>query len=100
MLRRNEIWLGIILGLVIPFVGYALLLTIYENFDIMGWASSEHMSEDFRTRTLGLLAISMNLIPFALYNRLRFTNTMRGLIFPTMVYVVVWFVRFGIHLIA
>jgi len=46
MLRRNEIWLGIILGLVIPFVGYALLLTIYENFDIMGWASSEHMSED------------------------------------------------------
>ncbi|NNE29939.1 MAG: hypothetical protein HKN16_09890 [Saprospiraceae bacterium] len=100
MLRRNEIWLGIILGIIIPFVGYALLLTAYENFDLWGWASNDQLSPDFRTRTLGLLAISLNLIPFALYNRLRYVSTMRGLIFPTMVYVVIWFVRFGVHLIA
>ena len=100
MLQKNEIWLGIVLGIIIPFVGYALLITLYDNLDGMGWANNKNLSEDFRTRTLGLLAISLNLIPFAIYNKKRFTNTMRGLIFPTMLYVIIWFVRFGIHLIA
>ena len=99
MLQKNELWLGIVLGIIIPFIGYALLLTAYDNLDVLGVATDKNLSPDFRTRTLGLLAISLNLIPFAIYNRKKFTNTMRGLVFPTMAYVIYWFVRFGIQLI-
>lgn len=92
-------WLGLVLGLMIPFVGYALLLIGYEQLDEMGITNNKTLSEDFRERTIGLLAISFNLIPFAIYNAKRHINTMRGLVFPTMIFVVIWFVKFGLHLI-
>ena len=99
MLRQNKLWLGIVLGIIIPFVGLAVLMMIYDNLEAIGWAANKNLSEDFRMRTLGLLAISLNLIPFAVYNKMRYTHTMRGIIFPTMVYVIIWFIRFGIHLL-
>ena len=81
---------GIIVGAVVPFVGYAIFLMIYDQMELMGWISDEGMSPNFRERTIGLLSIALNMIFFQIYNRKYYINTMRGMIFPTVVYVGIW----------
>ena len=98
-LHRDSVLLGIITGFVVPFVGYAVLLTVYEKLDASGFISVEGLSENFRWRTIALLAICINLIPFIYYNKKYCYNTMRGLVFPTLTYVVIWFFKYGINLI-
>ena len=99
MLRKNSIILGILLGTFIPFVGYAFLLELYDILDGAGVISNENMSENFRERTIGLLAICMNLIPFYIYNTRWTIQTMRGIIFPTVLYAFVWVFFYGVKLI-
>ena len=41
-------------------------------------------------RTIGLLAICTNLIPFEICRRKRYDDTMRGHCFPTLIYVAFW----------
>ncbi len=99
MFQKDNIIVGIGLGLVIPFVGYALLLTLFEQLEGVGLMSPENMSSNFRLRTVALVAIALNLIPLAIYNKKRFIDTMRGFVFPTLLYVIAWFMIYGRHLI-
>lgn len=100
MLNKNSLPLGFILGLLIPFVGYALLLELFDQLDANNLISDIGFTENFRLRTTALLAICLNLIPFIIYNRKKFSDTMRGLIFPTVIYAIFWFIYFGRHLIS
>lgn len=99
MLDKNSIVLGLILGIAIPFVGYSLWLIVFEQLTNAGVMSSQGFSSSWRQRTTGLLAICCNLIPFIIYNRKRYDNTMRGIIFPTVAYAMVWFYFFGASMI-
>ncbi len=65
MFQKDNILIGIGLGLVIPFVGYALLLTFFDQMESAGLMSPENMSSNFRLRTVALVAIALNLIPLA-----------------------------------
>ncbi len=94
ILSKDSIIIGLILGLAIPFVGYALLLELYDQLETQGIISDIGLTETFRKRTIALLAVCMNLIPFSLFNRRRFYNGMRGLIFPTVIYVLCWLYYF------
>jgi len=100
MFQKDNILVGIGLGLAIPFVGYALFLTFFEQMESAGLMSSENMSSNFKLRTVALVAIALNLIPLAIYNKKRFIDTMRGFVFPTLVYVIAWFLIYGRHLIS
>ena len=97
--NKNAIWVGLLVGLVVPFVGYAVLLTIFEEIEAMGWISQEGFSPFFRQRTLGIIAICLNLIPFNIYKRRNFMESLRGVIFPTIFYVIVWLVYFGSYIL-
>ncbi|MEL6867076.1 MAG: hypothetical protein AAFP19_21815 [Bacteroidota bacterium] len=99
MLRKNSILLGVILGALIPLVAYTLLLEIYELLATRQIISDVGLSENFRLRTIALLALAFNLIPFILYNSRWTINTMRGVVFPTFIYAVAWMVIYGIKLI-
>ena len=99
MLNKNSILLGIILGVLIPFIGYALLLEIYDQLDAHGFISDVGMSENFRNRTIALLAICLNLIPFLIYNRMWYIKSMRGIIFPTVIYAFAWVMVYGLKLV-
>ncbi|MFK8104613.1 MAG: hypothetical protein AB8G15_18965 [Saprospiraceae bacterium] len=99
-LDRNNFWIGILVGLVVPFVGFAIWLTLFDQFTEMGWMSTDGFSLNWRRRTTGLLAICMNLIPFHLYNRRRYTTTMRGIILPTVAYSAAWFIYYGYYLVS
>ena len=86
----DQLWIGLIIGAVIPFIGLGILLTIYEWLENAGLATPIGLSNQFRLRTLSILAMAMNLIPFTIYNRQYYIQTMRGIIFPTLIYVAAW----------
>lgn len=96
---RNSFILGLVIGICVPVAAYGILLTLYDFLDAQLLASDIGFAPEFRTRTLMLIAICTNLVPFHLYHRRRADDTMRGLIFPTIVYVGAWFYVFGRHLI-
>ena len=91
----DRLWIGVLIGLIVPFVGLGILLTGYEWLENAGLASPIGFSYQFRLRTLSILALALNLIPLTYYNKHYYIHTMRGMIFPTLAYVVMWVVYFG-----
>jgi hypothetical protein len=91
MPQKNAIWVGLLLGLLVPFVAYALLLTIFEQLEMTGIVSRDGLSPQFRERTLSVVAIGLNVFIFNYYARRRFfVNTMRGMVIATVICVGVW----------
>lgn len=63
----DKLWIGILIGTIVPFVMYAILLSISDAL-----ASSEIGSENglvygLRTRTLALIALLSNVIPMQIF---------------------------------
>lgn len=88
MFKRNEIWIGLLVGLVLPFVGYAVLLSI-SDFSV-----AHNYGAGFRPRSLALIAVCLNIIPMNLFMARRQGQSMRGILIMTIVYAVVWFLYF------
>lgn len=98
-LDRDSFVLGLLIGLVFPVMIYGILLTIFDALETRLLVSDVGFSPDFRFRTLALVAICSNLIPFHLYRRWGRDNTMRGMVLPTIGFVIYWFVMYGRHLV-
>ncbi len=92
---RNQIWVGTLTGLLIPFVSYAVLLMISEKLYL--WLPEYTVDGEsvIAPRTLYLLAICCNLLPFHFFNSRRAVKAMRGIIIATIGLGVVWLVYFG-----
>lgn len=95
MFDRDSFILGLLVGTVFPIMLYGILLTIYDFLEIRLLASDVGFAPDFRSRTLALIAICGNLIPFNLYRRWGRDNTMRGMVLPTIGFVIYWFWVYG-----
>jgi hypothetical protein len=95
MLKQNNIWIGIILGLIIPFVSYAVLLTLQEMLQDFGILSVGGINISLKTRTLWLIAICLNLFPFQWYNKLKAVESMRGMMIGTFAYILFWIIKFS-----
>ena len=100
MLEKDSIILGVLIGIVVPFVGYAMFLVIFEQLESYGLINSRGLSATFRQRTTSLLAISLNLFPFIKWSKQHGYNTMRGIIFPTLSYLGYWLFHFSSFLFA
>ena len=68
---------------------------LVEQLEQLGFMSQEGFSPTFRRRTLSVVAICLNVIPLNLYNRYQMTESMRGIVFPTAIYVIAWIIYFG-----
>ena len=99
LVQKDSVWLGIGLGILIPAVVYALLLTIYTLLDTMGVFSDVGFAEDFRIRTLALFAICSNLVVMQRFKKSYRNETIRGVLVASMVLVFIWFLIFGIKII-
>lgn len=93
-LKKDSIRIGILIGLVLPFLGYWLWRGLFELLTLAEVMNPEGFSEDWRERTFALLGICMNIFPFQYYQKKRNDNSMRGLVFPTVAYVILWVVMF------
>jgi hypothetical protein len=99
MPKINALWLGLLLGLLLPVVSYAVLLTLFEQLEYAGLISQQGFSPKFRERTLSVVAISLNVFIFNYYARNRlFINTMRGIVIATVACVALWLFIFWKYL--
>lgn len=98
MFEKDSIVAGLLLGVFIPIVGFAVWLEIYDQLEARDIISG-FGAEDFRRRTSALLGICFNLIPFAVFNNKRFFNSMRGIMIPTIIYGAIWFFYFGLKIL-
>ena len=57
-------------------------------------------SEGFRRRTFAIVAIGLNSIPMNIAFKRKQTDTMRGIVIPTFVYVAAWLYVFGDYIFA
>lgn len=90
MLKKDNFWIGVLLGFVLPFVGYAIFLMIFDGLENMDIMSGIGMTPMYKERTCGILALALNAIPMNIYNKRRYNHANRGLILPTLIYVGVW----------
>lgn len=93
--KQNKLWIGSILGVLIPFVGFALLLSLNEFIFENGNLGSGSDEAIFDRNSLFLFAICLNLIPFSFYQRRRLNRSMRGVLGATLVYALIWLYLFG-----
>ncbi len=93
--NKNSIVIGLALGAIVPVVGYLLIDFIFLQLQNMGLMDEvKIMAYSSRERTTTLIALCCNLIPFNISRKRRWDNTMRGIIFPTLIYVGFWIYRY------
>ncbi len=90
-MEKDSLFTGLVLGAIIPVVGYVALEQLFNLLGVAGIIPEVASSSISRSmRTIGLLAICTNLIPFEICRRKRYDDTMRGIVFPTLIYVAFW----------
>ena len=93
--KKDSVWFGLGVGLIVPAAVYALLLTIYTLLDSMGIFSDVGFAEDFRIRTLALFSICANLVLMQRFKKAYRHETIRGLLISSMILIAIWFFMFG-----
>lgn len=99
MLNRNELWVGLLLGILLPSLAFLLLYQIFSLLEIGGAVSSKGFSPNFRERTLAIVAIAANLILLNLYRNRRWDLAMRGVVIATSILAFGWVIMFGVKLL-
>ncbi len=95
MSDKNSFVVGFALGCIVPVAGYTLVDFLFTSFTQAGWIDAvSPSSEGRRFRTIALIAICSNLIPFNIAKNQRWDDTMRGIVFPTLIYVAAWIWKF------
>ncbi len=99
MLRQNSFVIGFAVGIVVPVLAYVLMDSLFATLASFGVVAPDGDSISFKQRTTTLLSICANLLPFYRFNT-RFTEaTMRGVLVATGIWVILWFVKFGVGLL-
>ncbi len=83
MIKKDAVWVGVLVALVTPFVSYAVLLMVYERLDAIGWSSSLGLGEGFQDRTLILVGICLNIFWVNYFQKRRLFYSMRGVVAAT-----------------
>lgn len=91
---KNHLGVGFLFGAVLPFVGYALFLSLNDFILSAGNLGAGGTKPIFDNNSLFLFAICLNLLPFTIYQRRRFSKSMRGVLGATMIYAMIWLVWF------
>ena len=88
---KNSIFTGLVIGAIVPVLGYLVVNQIFELFTQMGWMEpTVGGGISRRERTLMVIGLWFSLIPFNWAKNNRYDDTMRGIVFPTLIYVGYW----------
>jgi H+/Cl- antiporter ClcA len=82
MLKKDSLWLGIVIGVVLPLAGYALMTWLN------GYISDTFFDRPpiFRESTVEVIAIFLNVIPFRYYMlKAQMDYTGRGILLVTFI---------------
>lgn len=97
MFNQNKIWAGLLFGLLLPAVGSVLIFQIFKFLAVLGGASGEGFTPNFRERTSVVIAIALNMIPMNIYRKRRWELSMRGVMIATLLLAFVWILHYSLH---
>ena len=83
--------------MITPVLGFVVteeLFKLLTELEVMT-PTSIGVGYEKRLRTTALIAICFSLIPFNIAKNKRWDDTLRGIVFPTLIYVGYWVYRFG-----
>jgi hypothetical protein len=98
MFQRDEIWVGLLYGILIPTTCFLVLYNLFSLLEIKGAASGAGFSENFRERTLAIVAIAVNMFLLSRFRKLRWEQAMRGVVIATSLLAIAWLVLYGVKL--
>ncbi len=87
--RRNNLNIGIGLGMIVPIIFFGLLSSIVSLSGLQ-----------FKTRSLALIAICLNMLIVRMFRKNRANESIRGIIWATVVMAFVWFAWFYEEILA
>ena len=94
MFEKNEIKSGLILGLAFPLIGFIISYLVLVGIPAPQFISFEGIVPNFRARTILIVAICLNIIPFRIFTGKRFTDSMRGVILATFGWAFLWVILY------
>ena len=101
MFKENSFINGFIVGLILPLLAYVILTALMQGLDfVMGNADDPMFSTGFRQRTFALVALGLNAIPMNIAFNRKQTDTMRGIVIPTTIFIGLWIWYYGWYLFA
>jgi hypothetical protein len=92
--QRNHVLVGLVIGLMIPIVGYALLLSLLEIIDANAGFSQVQLASAIKPKTLALLSICIDILIMQYYRKMRAEESMRGVFIAVGVLAVTWIAKF------
>ncbi|MBK8500758.1 MAG: hypothetical protein IPL46_00355 [Saprospiraceae bacterium] len=93
--KYDQVWVGILAGFALPLFWYFILMSLFDSMETMGWLEPGRVALDFRQRTSALVGVCLNILPLQIFNNQNMERAMRGVIFPTVIWVAVWLYLFG-----
>lgn len=98
MINRNKIWVGVVFGILLPAIGAVMIFNIFKILAMLGGASGEGFTPNFRERTSLVIALALNLIPMNLFRKKRWDQAMRGVVFITTILAFAWVGHYSLNL--
>ncbi len=95
MLRQNTIPAGVILGLLLPFLAFTLLRLLFAGLEQAGVLGASDFSDNFRIRTIALVAVGLNALLLNRFQKQYYTQSMRGVVIATGIYIIAWLAYFS-----
>ncbi len=87
MFKKDEWWLGVALGVLLPVILYAIIMLIMKQ-----WGTIAEGVYILKQSTIKLLALFSNMITFRYYMvNLKYDRTGRGILLATIAYAGVYF---------
>lgn len=92
--QRNHVFIGLIIGLAMPIIAYALILTLLESIDTYAGFTQVVLAKAIKPRTLALIAICVNILIMQYYRKLRAEESMRGIFIAVGILAIAWIVKY------
>ena len=99
MLNQNKLWAGLLFGILLPAIGAVLIFNIFKFLALLGGASGEGFTPNFRERTSVVIAIALNLIPMNIFRRRRWDLAMRGVVIATVLLAFAWVMHYTLRVL-
>ncbi|MCR9289459.1 MAG: hypothetical protein NXI23_18965 [Bacteroidetes bacterium] len=95
MFDKNTIPNGLIIGILVPLIGFPLMYGLFTGLESIGIMDDAGFRPQFKIRTTAIIAIAINAYILNKFQAKRATDSMRGVTIATFIYVIVWMAVFA-----
>jgi hypothetical protein len=95
MFDKNTIPNGLIIGIMVPLIGFPLMYGLFTGLESIGIMDDAGFRPQFKIRTTAIIAIAINAYILNKFQAKRATDSMRGVTIATFIYVIVWMAVFA-----